>query len=155
VFVFFSRSFTGWLEPTLAPGCGRALLLPRELGLLEDLPTIQPAPEALQVLRAGPMVRGSPAAVGSQVEVRVRCSGLRATLSSLSAGTAATGKVGVRTLSAAGMYTEVGYNIADQMLYVDRTHCCAQASTVVQRAPLPVWTMVRETPLVLNLFVTI
>lgn len=64
-------SFTGWREPSEAPGCGRAMLTPRELGLRNGLLTIAPAPEAVQALRSGGVVIGHHAVHGSQLEVQV------------------------------------------------------------------------------------
>ena len=126
-------SFSGWIEPTVAPACGRTLLLPRELGVQGSALTIAPSTEALAALRTGNAVQGSPAARGSQVEVRVRCSGLSGAVAS-----GATGKVGVRTLATADgrAFTEVGYDVGEHQLYVDHSRCCASANAVIQRAPL-------------------
>lgn len=141
--------FTGWSEPTAAPGCGRTLIMPRELGVRGSALTINPVNET-QVLRSSAAVRGSPAAAGSQVEVRVTCSGMAA---ALAAG--ATGKVGVRTLATAdgAAYTELGYDFSKQAFYADHSRCCAAANTIVQRAPLRVADMRGGDVLELAIFV--
>ena len=33
-------------------------------------------------------------------------------------------------------YTEIGYDLVEQVLHVDHSRCCAASNTVVQRAPL-------------------
>jgi beta-fructofuranosidase len=141
-------SFTGWQSPTNAPGCGRTMVLPRELGVRDGALTIAPVEEASLLRVAGSAVSnhvrsGSQQrqADGSQVELRLTCDGMR---QALAAGTG--GTVGVRTLGFFGpdnyelvQYTEVGYNLAEQALYVDHSRCCAAPSPtpIVQRASLP------------------
>lgn len=142
--------FTGWSEPTAAAGCGRALIMPRELGVRGSALTIKPVGETA-ALRTGPAVQGSPAAAGAQVEVRFTCRGYAALLA---AGNA-TGNVGVRTLASAdgAAFTEIGYDLAKQVFYADHSKCCAGANTIVQRAPLPVAAMAGGDVLELTVFV--
>lgn len=184
--------FTGWTEPT-APsrglqqvqvsggpqhGCGRYLVLPRELTVAASLQQaafglrIYPVPETRVLRVAGSVLKGSVGGstngsdgsssgtrhgsssgssnsssvlrtstlaltAGSQLEVDVACT-------TTTAGEwPNTGKVALRTLeSADGVhYTEVGWDFAQQKdgaaFYVDHTHCCRNASIIVQRALTP------------------
>jgi len=134
-------AFTGWKEPTMPEGCGRALVIPRDLTLLGSDLMVAPIPE-VAVLRvpashlvARAAASGSGAiAAGSQVEVQLLCR----------IGAApwpTTGKTGIRTLSTADgtQYTEIGYDWATQHFYVDHSHCCsATPRALLQTAPLPV-----------------
>jgi sucrose-6-phosphate hydrolase SacC (GH32 family) len=135
-------SFTGWQAPTNAPGCGRIVVMPRELGVRGSTLTIAPVNETALLRIPGSVVRlttvGEPTAKGSQIEVRMTCTGMRVAFSS-----GATGKVGVRTLATADgkAYTEIGYDMNKQVLYADHTHCCAASNAIVQRAPLRVGDM--------------
>jgi hypothetical protein len=109
-------SFTGWLEPTAPRGCGRALVIPRELRLNGDELMTEPIPETA-VLRvasshrsarvaAGDAAkldrRGVAIATGSQVEVRLLCS--------LPALLPTRGRTGLRTLSTmdGSQFSEIG-----------------------------------------------
>jgi beta-fructofuranosidase len=128
--------FTGWQEPTMPRGCGRALVLPRELRLQGSELQLQPIPEAA-VLRTGPVVRSSgddaPLAAGSQVEIRLQCAWGAA------AGPPSRGVTGIRTLASADSahYTELGYDWHAHAFYADHSKCCNASNTIVQRAPLP------------------
>jgi len=134
--------FTGWSEPTMPHGCGRALIIPRELIVSGSELLIRPIPEAA-VLRVPTSHRtahvtasGSAAiASGSQVEVRLLCA-LFAEAEPPKAG-----KTGIRTLSTAdgSQYTEIGYDWAKQLFYVDHAKCCsATPSSILQTAPLAI-----------------
>jgi hypothetical protein len=197
-----SFAFTGWQAPTQPPGCGRTMLLPRELRVVPTGAaadggagvggggsmrlTVEPVAEtsSLRVrgsgvggavpwsrAGAGPVPNGQqgvgggsrgggaprppppapPAppllrlAAGSQLELRVRCTGLRAAQGWSSSGGGGGGgggvRVGVRTLVSpdGAQYTEVGYDHTRQSLYVDHTHCCASSDhPIVQVCP---WTL--------------
>lgn len=128
--------FTGWQEPTMPHGCGRALVLPREVSLQGFELQLQPIPEAA-VLRTGPVVRSSgddaPLAAGSQVEIRLQCAWGAA------AGPPSRGVTGIRTLASADSahYTELGYDWHAHAFYADHSKCCNTSNTIVQRAPLP------------------
>ena len=134
--------FTGWNEPTMPAGCGRALVIPRELSVSGSELITAPIPEAA-VLRVSSShlathvtSSGSAAiAAGSHVEVRLLCA-----ISAAAVPT--TGKTGIRTLSTAdgSQYTELGYDWEKQTFYADHTRCCSAASRspIVQAAPLPV-----------------
>ena len=127
-------------------GCGRALVLPRELRLKASELQLQPIPEAAK-LRAGPAVRSSgddaPLAAGSQVEIRLRCAwgaaASGAAASGAAAGPPSRGVTGIRTLASADSahYTELGYDWQAQAFYADHSKCCNASRPIVQRAPLP------------------
>jgi len=133
--------FTGWQEPTMPSGCGRALIIPRELHVDDATSTLMTSPiKELEVLRepASHLYHSgltSSSAVtlakGSQVEVQLTCTGI-------TSGTK--GKVGVRTLATTDgeAYTEIGYDFDAQAMYADHSHCCAKPNTIVQRAPFSV-----------------
>jgi sucrose-6-phosphate hydrolase SacC (GH32 family) len=135
--------FTGWQEPTMPSGCGRALIIARELTVEGSELVIHPIPET-SVLRVPPAAGAAPAlqgavddgdafsAAGSRVELRLNC-----TVHGAAAPSA--GKVGVRTLATADgrAYTEIGYDFGVGAFYADHSACCAKANTIVQRAPLP------------------
>ena len=148
--------FTGWSEPTgpqqvagavggEQPGCGRYLVLPRELsvpsgggGLYVD-----PVPElaALRVhgSRVTGLIGGGNATsviqlvAGAQVEIDIVCN-------RTSGSWPSKGKVALRTLAGAdgSHFTEVGWDFAHHIdgtaFYVDHTRCCRNHSTIVQRA---------------------
>jgi beta-fructofuranosidase len=127
--------FSGWAEPTAVPGCGRSLIMPRELSVRGNQLVIQPVAETkiLRVPHSRMQAAAHPGetaelATGSQVELRVQCTGLRK----------ATGKVAVRTLATSdgSAYTEIGYDLDGQAMYADHSKCCRIANTIVQRAPL-------------------
>ena len=146
-------SFTGWQSPTQAPGCGRVIVLPRELGVRRGALSIMPVNETARLRVSGSLVRTSIArpkgvangnkmdekadvsahtlATGSQVELRARCSGTDAL-------STPAGKIGVRTLGTwdSAQYTEIGYDLGEQTLYVDHSRCCAASNAIVQRAAL-------------------
>lgn len=122
--------FTGWSEPTTAPGCGRSLIMPRDLSVSGTRLVINPVPETAVLRVAGTHTSGAttPLAKGSQVEIRVTCPFTTAP---------STGKTHVRVLSGAdGSYTEIGYDFSVQAFYADHSKCCDAANTIVQRAPL-------------------
>ena len=144
-----SPGFTGWSEPTAATGCGRYLIMPRDLSVAPggNSLIVQPIPEA-KVLRVkgsatlathsgggDPELKGM--AAGAQVEIRVNCTrpggGAK--------GWPTKGKVEVRTLASADgkYYTAIGYDFASPTdgFYADHTHCCAKPNTVVQKALTP------------------
>ena len=142
------------------PGCGRYLVLPRELTVQEGAGVqINPVPETRVLRVAGSAVHGvigdlnrnrngptaGPTAgptsklvlaTGAQVEVEVTCNRTGGAWPRV-------GKVAVRTLGSADgkHYTEVGWDFSHQAngtaFYVDHTHCCRNASTIVQRAFVP------------------
>jgi sucrose-6-phosphate hydrolase SacC (GH32 family) len=125
----------------MPPGCGKALLLPRQLSLDGAELLIEPVAEVehlrrsegrtAAVLPAVPASNpGIALASGSQVEVRLNCSGLEGI---------GNGTIAVRTLATAdgGAFTEIGYDLSRQAFYVDHTRCCSQPNAAVQRAPLP------------------
>lgn len=137
-------AFTGWNEPTMPPKCGRNLVIPRELRVVGSKLWIEPIPEVAvlrnssshrrTVIKAAAGVRSAAAgtlASGSQVEIRLNCS--------LPLPLPRTGKIAVRTLATAdeSNYTEIGYDFANQSFYADHSRCCAAASDIIQRAPLP------------------
>ena len=117
-------------------GCGRALVLPRELRLQGSELQLHPIPET-GVLRTGHAVRSSgadsPLAAGSQVEIQLRCSWVAATTPP------SRGLSGIRTLASADSahYTELGYDWQAQAFYADHSKCCNASRPLVQRAPLP------------------
>ena len=136
-----SFGFTGWKEPTATAGCGRSLVLPRELSVVGSELVISPIPEteALRIpgsRRASRVVAGTSSASianGSQVEVRLLCTPAAGTVPT-------TGVTAIRTLSLANgsQYLEVGYDWRKQVFYADHTWCCsATPHAVVQAAPLP------------------
>lgn len=117
--------FTGWQEPTMPAGCGRALVIPRELSVSGSELITSPIPEVAVLRRARAEV--GKFAKGSQIEVRLNCS----------SPPSATGKVGIRTLATPDgkEFTEIGYDFEARAAYADHTHCCAEANAIVQRAP--------------------
>ena len=143
--------FTGWAEPT-APqgllgggpqaGCGRYLVMPRELTVQPNGLHIDPVPETAVLRVAGSAAYGTIGATdagggalakGAQLEVHITCN--------QSGGSwPAEGKVALRTLASADgqHYTEVGWDFAHQAagdaFFVDHTHCCHNVSAIVQRA---------------------
>ena len=123
--------FTGWSEPTMPTGCGRALIIPRDLKVQGSELKISPIPETAVLRKPGTMHAGDAAsaalASGSQVELRLNCS-----------TSASTGKVGLRTLATSDgkHYTEIGYDFEARAFYADHSSCCAAPNTIVQRAPL-------------------
>jgi len=136
--------FTGWKEPTMPTGCGRALVIPRELTVSGSELLTSPIPEAStlrvpssRVATKVAAARGSSAvASGSQVELRLLCAP-----SIVEGGAMPTlGKSGVRTLANANrsQYTEIGYDWGAQAFYVDHGYCCsATPNQIVQQAPMP------------------
>jgi len=133
--------FTGWSEPSQPHGCGRALIIPRDITLGADgvTPRISPIPElqALRVpgseVRAGGARRGGALAGGAQVWVALLCSFAPASPPSA-------GAVFARVLATpdGAEFTEVGYDFAAQALYVNHSLSNARApNAVVQRAPAP------------------
>ena len=146
--------FTGWAEPT-APqsrqlgggpqaGCGRYLVLPRELTVKSGGLHIAPVPETAVLRVAGSATRGtidtefaisetSQLAAGSHVEIEIVCNRTAA-----ASRWPSTGKVALRTLASAdgAHFTEVGWDFGRpaEALYVNHTRCCANISAIVQRA---------------------
>ena len=104
--------FTGWSEPTMPGGCGRALVIPRDLAVVGSELHVLPIPETA-VLRttAFPTTihsiigTGTTIARGSTVEIRLNCS-------QPDGGWPNAGKLGLRTLMTIDgtSYTEIGYN---------------------------------------------
>lgn len=144
--------FTGWSEPTMAPNCGRSLIHARELGVRGNMLTIAPIPE-MEILRkegtfAGGRFSAHPSeeppvlATGSQVELRIRCTGMASAKAS-----GATGRVGVRTLATrtGDSYLEIGYDFSSDAMYADHSKCCKDPNSIVQRAPLHVGDMKDDT----------
>jgi len=154
--------FTGWSEPTMEGGCGRSLVLPRELSVKGNVLAVSPIPEAAALRVPGSMrtaafdslgardggsgsgVAGGGGAgegggesgalaAGSRVEVRVECTGVGAAIAAN-----ASGKVGLRTLATAdgAAFLEIGYDFAREAFYADHASCCATPNQIVQRAPL-------------------
>jgi len=127
--------FTGWSEPTMPAGCGRALIMPRELSVDGSELVINPIAETAVLRKSETWQGGAPGdtsiAQGSQIEVRLNCT--------MSSTQFTSGKVGVRTLATADgtTYTEIGYDFDAQAMYADHSKCCAAPNTIVQRAPLP------------------
>lgn len=127
--------FTGWSEPTMPSGCGRALIIPRELHVDGSELKISPIAETDVLRKPNSRRFGSgeraEIASGSQVELRLNCS--------VSDASIAQGKVGVRTLSTAdgAAYVEIGYDFDVQAMYADHSKCCTAPNSIVQRAPLP------------------
>ena len=143
--------FTGWNEPTMPGGCGRALIIPRELSIggangdeLITKPIAETAvlrvPGSRRVATAAAgatsgVASSADIATGSQVEVRLTCP--------LVAGEArASGKTAIRTLATAdgSQYTEIGYDFDTQTFYANHSLCCSATApnAIVQAAPLPV-----------------
>ena len=120
--------FTGWSEPTNAPGCGRSLIFPRELSLSGKHLVINPAPELANLRKPG-TATDTPAE-GSQIELRVLCSFDEAPNS---------GKVAVKTLGSPDgkSFLEIGFDFGSRDLYVDHSLCCNDDNNIVQRAPVP------------------
>lgn len=122
--------FTGWSEPTMPAGCGRALIIPRELSVIGSELMISPISETAVLRKSRQYLQnaqGGTVAQGAQVELRLNCT-----------GTATGGKVGVRTLQTSDgtMYTEIGFDFGIEAFYADHSMCCSQPNTIVQRAPL-------------------
>ena len=136
-------AFTGWSEPTMPRGCGRNLVFPRELRLEGSRLVVEPVHELAALRKPGSRttvaigngLRASASATqlasGAQVEARLVCD--------LGKAAPTNGTVGIRALggSNGSSYTEVGYDFGNSTFYVDHTRCCAAASPIVQRAPLP------------------
>ena len=138
--------FTGWSEPTEANGCGRSLILPRDLSVTTFGGTAPPSlavnivPETavLRVPGSATFAMGTRAAAaslasGSQVEIRVNCSWPH--------GAPATGKLAIRTLGGAkdpSIFLEIGveFGSSNASFYADHSACCGNKA-IVQRAPLP------------------
>ena len=131
--------FTGWQEPTAPTGCGRYLIIPRDLSVVSNRLEVSPIPET-KVLRVPSSKKittveanvptdgdASTIAGGSQVEISLSCT-----------GTATSGKVAVRTLASSDgkYYTEIGYDFGDKAMpfYVDHSHCCSAPNQIVQKA---------------------
>jgi len=139
--------FTGWSEPTTAPGCGRSLIMPRDLSVSGTRLVINPVPETAVLRVADSHTSGAttPLAKGSQVEIRVTCPFTTIP---------ASGKTNVRVLSGAdGSYTEIGYDFDAKAFYADHSKCCDAANTIVQRAPLPTSILSAEGGLNMTVFV--
>jgi sucrose-6-phosphate hydrolase SacC (GH32 family) len=141
--------FTGWSEPTAAAGCGRYLVMPRELTVRASGLHIDPIPEMKRLRVAGSethgvidglvggvfdgMVGSETAlvlATGAQIEVDVTCT--------CTSPWPSHGQVVLRTLgSVDGEYrTEVGWDFGSggTPFFVDHTRCCQNTSSIVQRA---------------------
>jgi len=137
--------FTGWSEPTAATGCGRALIIPRDVTLGPDgaSPRINPIPE-LQALRVpgsevtvpslGPVPE--PLTPGPAVWVSAQCS--------FSAVPAA-GALFAHVLATAdgSEFTEVGVDFSGAVggwtvpaLYANHSACCGGRDAMVQTAPV-------------------
>lgn len=127
--------FTGWQEPTAPTGCGRYLIMPRDLSVVSNRLEVTPIPET-KVLRVPSSKKtttveadgdASTIASGSQVEISLSCT-----------GTASSGKVAIRTLASSDdkYFTEIGYDFGDKKMpfYVDHSHCCTAPNTIVQKA---------------------
>eukprot|EP00040_Diaphanoeca_grandis_P025493 m.141267 g.141267 ORF g.141267 m.141267 type:complete len:650 (-) comp30173_c0_seq1:53-2002(-) len=134
--------FTGWSEPTTAPGCGRSLILPRDLSVSGSRLVINPIPEtaALRVASTHSSSANS-LANGSQVEIRVVCKTTSPSTSSTTAPTSSlpmSGSINVRVLASSDgtAYTEIGYDFANASMYADHSKCCGDGNTIIQRAPL-------------------
>eukprot|EP00039_Didymoeca_costata_P002756 m.62337 g.62337 ORF g.62337 m.62337 type:complete len:523 (-) comp11503_c0_seq1:37-1605(-) len=126
-------AFTGWSEPTTVPGCGRSLVLPRELSISNTRLVINPIPErAVLRIPSSEKPLGGSLATGTQVEITMFCSTQSNMLPS-------NGKTYVRVLQSPDgkSYTEIGYDFGTQKFYADHSNCCATANTIVQNAPLP------------------
>ena len=121
-------------------GCGRYLVLPRELTVRGGGLYVDPVPETavLRVVGSGDRTsiesERAPAAqlaAGSHIEVGVVCN--RTVASWPTAGS-----VALRTLASTDgkHFTEVGWDFARpaDALYVNHTRCCANVSAIVQRA---------------------
>jgi sucrose-6-phosphate hydrolase SacC (GH32 family) len=116
--------------------CGRALIIARELTVEGSELKIHPIKET-EVLRkthtfksfAHPLSATTALAAGSQVEVRLSCTGASAP--------GLKGRTGIRTLQTkdGSQYTEIGYDFDKVAMYADHSHCCAEANTIVQYAP--------------------
>jgi sucrose-6-phosphate hydrolase SacC (GH32 family) len=152
--------FTGWApaegwevgHTTPDGGCGRFLVLPRELSMQSDGLHVDPVPETV-ALRSAPMSTGSAThgviqggaagamaaelelATGAQLEVHIVC-----TKTTDGGGSWPTqGEVVLRTLGSADgkHFTTVGWDFANPRggpFFVDSTHCCENKSAIVQRA---------------------
>ena len=139
--------FTGWTEPTAATGCGRALIIPRDITLGPDgsTPRITPIPE-LQSLRVPgtavnlPFFGAAPAQLtpGSAVWVSAMCTFPPAAVPT-------NGAVFARVLATSdgGEYTEVGVDFSGAVggwgfptLYANHSSCCGGSDGMVQTAPL-------------------
>lgn len=145
--------FTGWapaegweIGHAASPGdCGRFLVLPRELTVQSGNLHVDPVPETAVLRVPGSATHGvieGPGAAteqqtlalatGAQLEVHIVCN-------QTGGSWPAHGEVALRTLSSADgdHYTAVGWDFGDvsgSPFFVDHTHCCANKSTVVQRA---------------------
>jgi beta-fructofuranosidase len=138
--------FTGWSEPTTAPGCGRSLIMPRDLSVVGSRLVIHPVPETA-VLRVASSHSSDPTAMakGSQVEIRLVCPFTTAP----SGGTAA-----VRVLGGTdGSYTEIGYDFTAKAFYADHSKCCTAPNTIVQRGNLDLAVLVADGGLNVTVFV--
>eukprot|EP00041_Stephanoeca_diplocostata_P025894 m.689101 g.689101 ORF g.689101 m.689101 type:complete len:673 (+) comp22846_c0_seq14:395-2413(+) len=123
--------FTGWKEPTYINGCGRALVIPRELTVVGTTLHVAPITET-RVLRTHQFPhrtvhttsRSDNAAIikGSQVEVRLNCTGTWPP----------SGSVALRTLATADgrSYVEIGYDFAAQVLTDMLFRPCANGDCV-------------------------
>lgn len=127
--------FTGWQEPTMPSGCGRALIMPRELTVEGSELKIAPILETKVLRKSATRLFGhgvgAPIASGSRVEVRLNC-----TMSEWAHGKV--GKVGVRTLATTdgSSFVEIGYDFGVQAMYADHSKCCEVPNTIIQRAPI-------------------
>jgi len=124
--------FTGWSEPTTVSGCGRSLIMPRDLSIDGSRLVITPVPEtAVLRVAASHSTSATSLAKGSRVEVKVVCPASAATMRT-------SGRIAVRVLAAVdgSSYTEIGYDFGNQSMYADHSMCCGDKNTIVQRAPL-------------------
>eukprot|EP00054_Salpingoeca_dolichothecata_P015306 m.87904 g.87904 ORF g.87904 m.87904 type:complete len:544 (-) comp21429_c0_seq2:36-1667(-) len=132
-------SFTGWKEPSADPSCGRFLTIPRDLTLGDDgkSPRIRPIPEIASLRANTSMLNAKveqktvPLVIGSLAEIQVNCTFSQPPT---------TGVVATRVLGTADgvVFTEIGYNFGQQMMYANHSRCCATPNDIVQTAPVPI-----------------
>jgi sucrose-6-phosphate hydrolase SacC (GH32 family) len=138
--------FTGWSEPTAAVGCGRYLVLPRELTVKSDGLHVDPVAETETLRVAGSAMHGisdgnSAAgttqselalATGAQLEAYIVCNHTEG------GSWPVHGEVILQTLGSADgkHYTAVGWDFSssEEPFFVDHTRCCKNTSAIVQRA---------------------
>lgn len=139
--------FTGWSEPTTAPGCGRSLIMPRDLSIAGDRLLINPVPETA-VLRVPSSHSSSTTSLvkGSLVEIRIVCK-----INSMPSSNS----VNVRVLSSVDgtSYTEIGYDFSKQAMYADHSKCCNDTNSIVQRGPLAASDIIADGLLNMTVFV--
>lgn len=128
-------AFSGWHNPTAKPECGRSILLPRDVSMLDGtaVPLFDPIPELENLRRDGQSWSTSQTNLtvgsGAQLELYFGCG--------INTSSTPTERVAFRVLASEGHYTEIGYDFVQGELYADHSYCCEKANNVRQVAPLP------------------